>query len=660
MNRDRLLLNEIRRKVDAADAVSFDVFDTLLLRPYARPADLFLHLELVENRPGFAQERYAAERRAEAKLGREIRLDDIYEEIDVDFHDLKKRETEFERQILCVNPELKQVYDYARAAGKKVVIASDMYLPSEIIEQALHKNGFDGWDMLLVSGDIGMAKHTGELFRYILHRLGVEQSGRLLHIGDNKQADYKVPRSLGIQAMRYKNVWRRFISVDQRLMGFYYGRERDIGASILLGMIAIRRQQERCGAVESRNYWRRLGYEYAGPVACAYAEFVVREYKEKGLTKLLWIARDGYTLKKMCDILHPEVKSAYIYAPRFLSSACRLDTDAKTPHICKRLTRHYAENSPKLQQSLIEEAPVSESEYKCFIHKYLPDVKRLAQQEMDRYRAYLSTEISGDDTVGMVDTITISFSAQKLLQEALDRPVYGIYWVKSEAAEYSDSKQFTFSEFVSNIRSTPDDNFVYTYRWDFMEFLLTAPEAPVLSISASLSPEHASTLQPEELCRIRIYGDVVQGAVDFARDLARVFGNNRFILRNKIIIDWINSFLQSPTHEDLRSFAPVRMAMDSAHTIYAPLFLEKSSLLQVLLHPSRTRKKLKRSYWRTPFQTFLLCLLKPFKLQHKSLRHISLAFLPHLRREHFIIALRLGRMFSIHFIVGKPTSIIFE
>ena len=42
------LLNKIKSKIDSYDIISFDIFDTLLLRPYVKPTDLFLHIEKSE------------------------------------------------------------------------------------------------------------------------------------------------------------------------------------------------------------------------------------------------------------------------------------------------------------------------------------------------------------------------------------------------------------------------------------------------------------------------------------------------------------------------------------------------------------------------------------------------------------------------------------
>ncbi|MBR1649000.1 MAG: hypothetical protein IJ689_05310, partial [Alphaproteobacteria bacterium] len=109
------LSNKAKKEIDNAEVISFDVFDTLLLRPYAKPQDLFWHIEKAYSRVGFCEERRAAEHRARLrhKELEDITYDMIYEEIDDKFKDLKQTETDWEKMVLRANPEMKKVYEYA-------------------------------------------------------------------------------------------------------------------------------------------------------------------------------------------------------------------------------------------------------------------------------------------------------------------------------------------------------------------------------------------------------------------------------------------------------------------------------------------------------------------------------------------------------------------
>ncbi|MBQ8677416.1 MAG: hypothetical protein IJ529_02970, partial [Alphaproteobacteria bacterium] len=109
------LIKQIEDDVRKAEVISFDIFDTLLLRPYAKPQDLFWHIEKAYSRVGFCEERRAAERRARLRHREleDITYDMIYEEIDDKFKDLKQTETDWEKMVLRANPEMKKVYEYA-------------------------------------------------------------------------------------------------------------------------------------------------------------------------------------------------------------------------------------------------------------------------------------------------------------------------------------------------------------------------------------------------------------------------------------------------------------------------------------------------------------------------------------------------------------------
>ena len=208
-----LLLSRIKEEIKKSKIISFDIFDTLLLRPYVCPTDVFLHIEKIYKRPFFRVLRQEAEHNARRQAAgvEDISFDDIYEQIDEVFKPLQKTELEFEEMVLRANPELKQVYDYAREQNKQIIIASDMYLPDDFLAKVLRKNGFDGFDRLYVSGNIGKTKGSGNLYRRILADFPEVSARDILHIGDNKKADCKVPQSLGIRTVYYQQLIKRYI-----------------------------------------------------------------------------------------------------------------------------------------------------------------------------------------------------------------------------------------------------------------------------------------------------------------------------------------------------------------------------------------------------------------------------------------------------------------
>lgn len=112
----------IYEEIKKHDIISFDIFDTLLIRPYVKPTDLFLHIEKLYKIKGFHKNRILAEKSARGKYidNEEITLNQIYEEIDEKYKRFKEIEIEFEERILTIHKENKEIYDYALSLSKKL------------------------------------------------------------------------------------------------------------------------------------------------------------------------------------------------------------------------------------------------------------------------------------------------------------------------------------------------------------------------------------------------------------------------------------------------------------------------------------------------------------------------------------------------------------
>lgn len=329
MAKDKLLLEKIKKQINKAKVVSFDIFDTLLVRPYVRPIDLFEHMEKAYDCPGFAAERKDAERRTRIrhKELEDVTFDMIYDEIDDEFKDMKQKEMDWEEMVLRANPELKQVYDYALEQGKIVVITSDMYLPTEFLAKVLRKNGFDNWDKLYVSGDVGKSKVKGTLFEHLLEDNNVSPKD-VLHIGDNEKSDVNVPKKLKFNVYYWQKICIRLFEDNPRAKIFFDKHKNDLGASILLATIAWAYFDD------MYNYWHDFGFKYAGPVIFAFMKWLDNELNKDQISEVMFVARDGYTLQKVFDIIKTRtVITHYYYCPRSLNLSSSEECDALRSYI---------------------------------------------------------------------------------------------------------------------------------------------------------------------------------------------------------------------------------------------------------------------------------------------------------------------------------------
>lgn len=192
---DRIVGKVIQRKdivqiFSRYDVISFDIFDTLLIRPYDKPTDLFEELEKRYFMPGFARARVEAEQRAREQFTEreDISYEQIYQVINKKYRNMAQYEVALEQNILQVNKRIKSMYDVALYLKKKIIIISDMYLSHNILECILKSKGYEGFEKLYVSSETGYSKASGNMYEYVLNDLGCKTE-KVLHIGDNFWSD---------------------------------------------------------------------------------------------------------------------------------------------------------------------------------------------------------------------------------------------------------------------------------------------------------------------------------------------------------------------------------------------------------------------------------------------------------------------------------------
>lgn len=197
--------------------VSFDVFDTLLLRRVEPPAALFeqvgaraVSMGLVDPSLSpslFRLARQEAERRARARVpGGEVGLAAIYAELALgDGAALARLELAVEAEMIFANPLLLPVLTGLAGAGIPVVLLSDMYLAPADLTGLLAGAGIgpDLYRRLYVSNAEGVSKAGGGLFARLLADHPDIPPDRILHVGDDPLGDVAMARAAGLLAHHY-------------------------------------------------------------------------------------------------------------------------------------------------------------------------------------------------------------------------------------------------------------------------------------------------------------------------------------------------------------------------------------------------------------------------------------------------------------------------
>lgn len=307
-------------RLAAYDVITFDVFDTLLFRPFSSPTDLFFAVGEKLGYLDFERIRREMEWRArqKAKEGRgsyEVTLEEIYAELEEQAGIPKERgmqaEAAMEEALCFANPYMTEVLRCLRGCGKKILCLSDMYLPSAVIRRMVEKCGYQGIDDYYVSCEQNSSKGEGGLYERVKEHYGREK--RYIHVGDHPVSDVEMAGKHGFAAELYRNV---------NMAGMPY-RAEDLSAvtgSLYRGLVNARLHNGL--HVYSREY--ELGFVYGGLFAVGYCQFIHAYVKCHEIDRILFLSRDGDILYQVYGMLYPEEagegRTAYAYWSRLAAA----------------------------------------------------------------------------------------------------------------------------------------------------------------------------------------------------------------------------------------------------------------------------------------------------------------------------------------------------
>lgn len=306
---------------------SFDIFDTCLIRACGRPSVIFdlmaktilgTHAEtaaLID----FALIRREGEKKARAKLMKsdceEVSIYDIYDQCDFSpFTDMPK-ESIISVELVTEDENISPVYHVQKAIekihlqGENVLFISDMYLPEEFVLSLLVKHHlWNAGDCLYLSSSIKKTKRTGNLYRYIHHKLKLKYN-QWEHCGDNIVSDIKIPRQLGINVIHVDTSY----SYYERQMKSLSFSNFDNNVEILTGISrAVRLMNMKSARVS-------FAADFIAPLYVPFVHWILSDAKRRGIHRVFFLSRDGYILYFIAQCfkdLFPEIETRYLYVSR--------------------------------------------------------------------------------------------------------------------------------------------------------------------------------------------------------------------------------------------------------------------------------------------------------------------------------------------------------
>lgn len=331
-DRTRAILEKVIS--DEIKVVSFDIFDTLLVRPVINPTDLF---KLVEYRSGFDRfkdMRIIAERSARKKkpfYEDDITFDDIYNEFEELFcvseeiiAKLKETELQVELDYLTPRKTLREIFNAAKEHNKEVIITSDMYLPKSFLEMVLEKNGYTGYDRFYLSSEEKLAKGSGRLFAKIIADYDAKGIAprEILHIGDNQMADIRKARQYRIQASHVPSTIS-ILRSKKRLAPLFHNHQYTDN-TFMVGFIANILFDDPFYPFDINTNFgdkiNNMGLLLFAPLLLSFTKWMLEDAIKEELNKLSFIYRDGYIpleiYNKLAECYHNAPETSVFYLTR--------------------------------------------------------------------------------------------------------------------------------------------------------------------------------------------------------------------------------------------------------------------------------------------------------------------------------------------------------
>lgn len=334
--------------------VSFDIFDTLITRPFYEPLDMFRimdkdYRELTHNDVGinFSKIRVISEnicrenKRKTDPECQEVTLDEIYDTIHTQYEiskdvleKLKKKECEYEIRFCKRRDTIHELYELALDMGKKVIFTSDMYLPEDVIVKILKENGYTEYTKLYLSSTVKKIKWTGDLYRHVFKDMGLEP-GEMIHMGDNFESDYKRAKELGmnsihipktIDVMTKTNYTNNLAQPLIKSLPFWRDNAESIrfmGIRCMMAVVANKLFDNPFKTFDHRTDFNSdpylIGYYVLGMYVYGVTKWILDETNDR-YDKVSFMARDGYLIlesyKIMKELYSNPATEEYLYVSR--------------------------------------------------------------------------------------------------------------------------------------------------------------------------------------------------------------------------------------------------------------------------------------------------------------------------------------------------------
>lgn len=453
INSDELWMidcDEIYKGIDKHTIITFDVFDTLLARKVLDPADVFdmmqdEYTKITGRLDSFREIRQNAINDCKPYCSIEEIYNEIGRRLNLDVNEQKEllnAELIAEKLIIYPRKEMLSLFEYALRSAKQVYLISDMYLGSECISEFLYQFTDERIprENIIVSCEVKAEKSDGRLWELFLGR--IDSNYPILHIGDDSFADELIPKNMGVDCIRINSGKRMLELSCFNEMG---SKAVELSDRISTGLFIHKIYNSPFLPYNNGRilfHSEDLGYCIFGPLIYKFLLWMLESTDFIPGRKIIFLARDGYFLKKDFDFLSELLKQKGIESPdsMYLPISRRLvlisalpDEEAWNELLRIPFDGIYADFMKSRFNVQVDKRTESINEEKVTIKKetiepYEKEIREELEREKNKYLDYLKDkEIIGNDRRNVLVDLGCQGTNQYYLQKVTKNKYEGRY-----------------------------------------------------------------------------------------------------------------------------------------------------------------------------------------------------------------------------------------
>lgn len=511
---------EVINEIDKNDNVSFDLFDTLLVRNVSSQYDVIELFFLRGEKNGiirdnnFTQKRIAAEKKL-AQSGCAPRLSEIYLEMGYEYEQaerLSNLEFSLDSELLIPRNEMVQIMDYAKKRGKHIYITSDTYYSKEQIQMLLAKKKILNYDELILSCEYETSK-LGQLYQHLKKMCG---STSILHIGDDILADIECAKANGLNEFRIYSA----MELLELVGGFGLDMMSDsMSDRVQIGMFAAHIfnnpfQFEKRKVQLNTSY--DIGYLVCAPMIMDFVFWFADETKMRECTDILFCSRDGYLIKDIYDLISPINKSKYFLTSRISAIRAGVDSISDLEYVDGMKFSGTLQENLKCRFGIeVEMKDNDEVRERQNLLSFSEIILQTAKEKKKNYMKYIERIGLGEGKIAFFDFVAKGTS-QMYIQKLISNHLCGLYFLQLEP-EFMKDKEMEIHPFYSEEERSKSAIFDDYY---ILETILTSSEPSIEEFDMDGNPVYSNETRSQR--NLECILTVQQGIKEYVKDYLKI------------------------------------------------------------------------------------------------------------------------------------------